>query len=569
MSLLSGALQIGRTALLSYQSAMQVVGNNISNVGSEEYTRQTPILTAVPGTLMPQGFMPGGGVTLSGLRRNVDETLENRIRVALGDQSDATIQEQTIGRIESIMNELSDSDLSTLLQDFFNAFNALQNQPHDLAYRSTVVTNAKLVSTEIHRQREDLLALAEELNRSIESTVVQVNEITAEIGKLNVRIAELESTGQGMASSLRDQRDAHLRELGELIEIEVREQPNGGIIVYAGTEPIVQNGDVRELITTSEVIDDYPKVIIRYADTNREVQLRGGELAGLQRAREDHIIGQIETLNGLSQVLINEVNKIHARGQGASSFEQVLGEYDVKDPNAALNDSQSGLILTPQNGSFLFTVTDTRSGASKTFTIPVDLDGVGTDDSLASLAAQMNGKTANVTVEASGDNRLKLTAAEGFEFSFSEDTSNVLAALGVNTFFTGKNSQSIDVNPTVESDPFLIAAGKTDKPGDGSNASEIAKLATNRIDDLGNRSISDYYNAIVTDVAVKGSAARAGVEAADAISLSLVSQRESISGVNLDEETISLLRFERAFQGAARYTNSVDQLLQEMLGLIR
>jgi flagellar hook-associated protein 1 FlgK len=164
---------------------------------------------------------------------------------------------------------------------------------------------------------------------------------------------------------------------------------------------------------------------------------------------------------------------------------------------------------------------------------------------------------------------LKLTAAEGFEFSFSEDTSNVLAALGVNTFFTGKNSQSIDVNPAVESDPFLIAAGKTDKPGDGSNASEIAKLATNRIDDLGNRSISDYYNAIVTDVAVKGSAARAGVEAADAISLSLVSQRESISGVNLDEETISLLRFERAFQGAARYTNSVDQLLQEMLGLIR
>src|SRR5512137_2319347 len=127
MGLVNGALQIGKTALLAYQSALQVTGNNVANAGSDVYTRQTPVLRPVLGGTIPEGFMPGGGVALGELKRNVDESLMNRLRSAMGDQAMVLAQQQNIGQIESSMNELGDVNLSQQIQAFFNAFSSLQN----------------------------------------------------------------------------------------------------------------------------------------------------------------------------------------------------------------------------------------------------------------------------------------------------------------------------------------------------------------------------------------------------------------------------------------------------------
>src|SRR5262245_27895698 len=119
MSLVNGALTIGRSALLAYQNALQVLGNNVSNAGNAEYTRQSPVLQGQTGVQIGVGMIPGAGVALTALKRNVDASVEDRLRVAMGNQADAIAQKDTLGRVESIMNELSDSDLSSLLQAFF------------------------------------------------------------------------------------------------------------------------------------------------------------------------------------------------------------------------------------------------------------------------------------------------------------------------------------------------------------------------------------------------------------------------------------------------------------------
>ena len=569
MGLISSALQIGRSALLSYQSALQVVGNNISNVGTEGYTRQSPVLTPATGVVLPEGYTPGGGVTLSALRRNVDESLEDRIRVALGDQADSLIQQQALGRIESTMNELSDNDLSSLLQSFFNAFSDLQNQPQDVGARTTVVTAGDTLAREIQRQRTDVLAQRSELNQQLQDTAIRADEIASEVAGLNVQIAGAESGGKGGANSLRDQRDTLLRELGGLVQIEVREQPNGAINVYIGNEPLVQGNLSRGLVTTLETVDGNPSVVVRFADNNSPITMRGGQMAGLVAARDEHVLGQVDLLNGLASAIIKEVNKVHAQGQGLAGFTDVTGTYAVGDPDAALNSTRAGLDLAPGNGSFLLSVADQTTGISKTFTITVDLDGIGTDESLNSLVAQINSKVTGVTATATGDNRLRLTADAGSEITFAEDSSNVLAALGINTFFTGRDAQDMAVSSEVSQNVRLVAAATQGTPGDGSNAARLAALGDETLPNLQNQSLNGFYNAIVSNVAVKGSAAQSSVEAADAINQSLQAQRESISGVSLDEETIALLRLERAFQGAARYTTTVDSLLQEVLLLVR
>lgn len=568
MGLLTNGLGIGRSALLAYQAALQVIGNNISNVGSTSYTRQSPLLKPVAGSGQAAGLSPGGGVMLSALKRNVDDALESRIRYSMSDYQDALAQQQAVGRIESVLNELTDSDLSTALQNFFNAFRSLQNEPHDRATRSVVLTSANTLVSEITRQRSDVLKLRDELNTDIQSATLSANKLIQDIGALNSQIVHLEASSPGSANALKDQRDGLLRQLSELIHVDVREQPNGSMNVYTGNEPLIQDGLVRGLTTTTEIVDGMPKTVVRFADNHAAVQLTSGKLAGLATSRDTYVTGYLDSLDGLAAALIREVNKVHAQGRGLEGMTFAAGTYDVLNPAAALNAANSGLSFTPQNGSFQITVLDQASGTSVITTITVDLDGVGTDDSLNSLAAQINSKVGNVTATVTSDHRLEFKAADGFEFTFGQDTSGVLAALGVNTFFTGSGAQDIAVNQVLLDNPDLLAAATSAAEGDGSNAAALAALATTALAGLNGRSLTEYYNAVAAGVAVTSAAAQSGVEAADAVSQSLDAQRESVSGVSLDEETISMLRLERAFEGAARYTSTVDKMLQELLALV-
>lgn len=567
MGLITGGIQIGRSALMAYQSALQIVGNNIANVGTEAYTRQSAILTPVNGLALPEGFQPGGGVALSGLQRNVDESLENRYRIALGDQAAAQVRQDTIGRIESSMNELSESDISTLLQKFFNAFSSLQTKPDDVAARGIVLTDGAALVQEIQRQREDVIALRDQLNSDLQHATSRANQIADDIAQLNIRIAELEGTSRGMGGALRDQRDQLLRELGTLVQIQIREQPGGSINVYVGNELLIQAGMNRGLTTTLNTDNGYPRVDVRFADNNSMVEVRGGKIHGIIEARDTLLDGQIDQLDGLSRALIFEVNKVHAQGQGLEGFTNVAGTNDVRDAAAVLNSAAAGLDLVPRNGSFKMTVKDQDTGLAQDFIIHVDLDGIGVDDSLSSLVARINGTAQNAQAFVTGDNRLRILADNGFEITFSEDSSNVLASLGINTFFTGRSSQDIGLNPELLANKNLLAAANGAGPGDNSGA--IAALGNGPIKSLNNQSISDFYNAIVANVAVKGSAAKSTGEATASIAAAIGSQRESISGVNLDEETILLLKLERAFQGAARYTTTVNSLIDQLMALVR
>jgi len=570
MGLVNGALQIGKTALLAYQSALQVTGNNMANAGSSIYTRQTPVLHPVIGGAIPEGFMPGGGVALAELRRNVDESLMNRLRIANSQTTMVGVQQQNIGRIESTMNELSEVDLSTLLQAFFNSFSALQNDPQSLGQRDIVLNAAGSLTSALQRQRSEVLALRDELNSQIQRDTETAAELVENIRDMNVRIVSMEGGGQFGANALRDQRDQYLAELSELVQVQVREQPDGSVNVYVGNDLLIQGGMSRGLTCTLDNTDGIVRATVRFADNNGTVTLWAGQLAGLQIARDEQVLPHVERLNSLGAALIQEVNRIHASGQGLANggwFTDVAGTYDVDDPTLVLNSDQIGLDLVPRNGSFLITLTDS-TGIATTTTITVDLDGIGADDSLNSLAAKINASVANLTATVTSDNRLELTTADGYTMTFAEDTSYVLAALGINTFFSGTDAMDISINEMLLENPARLAAATDRTAGDGTNAARLAALGSEPVAGIGNQSLIEFYNLIVNDVAVRGAATKASVEAHDAVTTALSTQRESLSGVSLDEETIMLLKLERSFQGAARFTSVVDQMIEEMLGLL-
>ena len=576
MGLLNSALSIGRSAILSYQGALQTIGNNISSVGSPDYTRLSPDLDPMQGAVIGRDLQPGAGVALTDIRRHVDNALEGRLRTGIGVTESANVERQALSQLEVLFTDLSDANVRQRLLSFLDGFDNLQNNPEDNAVRELTISNGALLAESLSTLRDQLVQLSRDFDGQIATTVAMADDITQKIAELNNEITRAEAGRQSQATGLRDQRDALLRDLSEIVDVTVREEPDGGINVYIGSEALVQGAVARGLIAVQQVDGEAVRTSVRFADTNQQIDLREGRLAGLIESRDKYGIAQIGTVDELAAVLIDAVNEVHASGQGLVGFNAVTGASDLLATDVALNSSAAGLAAPVQRGSFFITVADDTTGTPVAYRIDVDPDDETAPTTLESLVAQINTQVDGVTASITSDNRLSLQAADGFSFTFGhdgqtfrEDTSGVVSALGLNTFFTGNNASDIAVNTVIVAQPALLAAASEYRTGDGTNAGRIAALDSVVQERLGGTSIVEFYDSLANSVAVASGAGRDRLEAASTILASLENQRQSISGVNLDEEAIALLKYERAFQGAARFVSTVQSMLDELVLLVR
>lgn len=574
MGLLNSALSIGRSALMGYGAALQVVGSNISSAGSPDYTRLSPQLDPLQGSPIAGDLQPGAGVALTAIQRNIDEALEARVRLAIGSEASVATQEIALAQVEILFDDLGGVGIGARFTEFFNAFDEVQNTPEDRAVRDLAVARGVQLADSLRELRARLAALGDDMDSQIAAIVQSADQIAGEIARLNVEITTAEAGRQGQVTGLRDQRDALLRNLSGLFDVTVREQPNGTVNVYVGSEALVQGGSVRGLIAVEEVDGQSSRLSIRFADTNQQIDIEGGRLHGLVLGRDQGT--QIAALDRLASAVIADVNRIHADGQGLVGFNSVTGANEVFAIDESLDGTNAGLAFPPQNGSFYITVADTSTGTPVAFRIDVDLDGTDGGTTLESLVEDINTQVAGVTASITSDLRLQLTADDGFTFTFGndgqqarEDTSGVLAALGLNTFFTGTDARNIMVNEELTGQSTLLAAAGVFFAGDGTTAGRIAALNTAVSERLGETSITGFYHTITNAVAVNANAVHNDLRAASGVLESLQAQRESVSGVSLDEEAISLLKYERAFQGAARFVTVVNDLLAELIRLVR
>jgi flagellar hook-associated protein 1 FlgK len=146
---INGALQIGQSAILASQAAIQVAGNNMANAATPGYNRQVARLSPSRPEYIGRGGFVGTGVQLARIQRTVDVALQGRARAAISDQNSAEIDQRFLNAIETIRNELTDQDLSSRLSAFFNSFSELANNPTDEAVRTVVVQQGSGLATSI------------------------------------------------------------------------------------------------------------------------------------------------------------------------------------------------------------------------------------------------------------------------------------------------------------------------------------------------------------------------------------------------------------------------------------
>lgn len=566
MSLI-GTLNLGKNALAVHQAAIQVTGNNISNAGNADYTRQVTSTSPSADQQIRPGLFVGTGVDLDSISRQIDDALQGRLRGSVSDNQSAQTAEQWLGQVESVFNELGDDDLSTQLSNFFGSWSNLANKPQDLGLRQVVLQNGQSVAKWFKDLRGRLGDLQQAVDDRLPAAVKDADALAQRIADLNGQIVTAEGGGGGTANGLRDQRDAALTQLSQLVDVRTIQQ-DGVTNVYVGSEPLVLGTNNRGLAVRTETVGGAVQSTVVFKANGGTVPLTSGQVGGLVQARQkiDGVIGSVDKLAGN---LIFDLNKVHASGQGLEGFSSATATSAVDDPTVALNDPKAGLANVPTNGSFVVHVRDKTTGLTTSTLVQVDLDGLnGNDTTLNSLQASLAGVPGVTATTAAG----KLTvgaASNNVEVSFSQDSSGALAALGLNTFYTGRDARDIAVNQAVIDRPQLLAAAKNGDKGDNQTARAIAQLETQASAGLDGATLKDTYEAVVNGVATTAAGAKSDAEAAQAVQDTLQSQRESLSGVSLDEEAVNLIRQQRAFQGAARLITVVNEMMDTVLGLVR
>jgi flagellar hook-associated protein 1 FlgK len=566
---LSTSLQIGRSALLASQAAIDTAGNNLANVATRGYHRQTVNITPVRDQEVQTGIFIGRGVQVANIVRQIDEALETRIRNGLSDEAGSLVQKDVLSQIEALQNELTDVDLSSYLSSFFNGWSELANDPEDFSLRTIVLQQGQNVADYMNNLRTELTKLRTQVDDAINAAGAAANDILDRLEQINGQIVALEKGGGG-AHGLRDQRDILINELAQYLEISTVEQPSGTVDVFVGSLPLVLNGKSRGLEVERGSIEGELTIRVQIAADESQLAPSSGRLGSLVAVRSEQVQTAIDTLDEFAGHLIFQLNRIHSQGQGTQGFAGLTGEHKVADTAAALNSAAAGLHFAPNHGTFQIHLTQKSTGQRSTAQIAVDLDGInpGSDTSLASLAAALDA-VANLDASITADGRLKIqSSSSDFEFTFSDDSSGVLASLGLNTFFTGTDAGDIKVNPVVNASPGLIAAGQGHLSGDNRNALALSALRNTAQSTLSGLSLTEFWSRHVEDFAVRLGQAEQQLNADTIVRENLEAQQQSVSGVNADEEAINLLSYQRTFQASARFLSVVDELMQTVLNLL-
>jgi len=563
---LNGALQIGRSAMLSSQAAISVTGNNLANAATPGYHRQIAGLTPNGSSPIGRNQFVGTGVALTTINRAIDSALQSRLRDAISDENAAAIDERFLSSVEAIQNELSDNDLSSKLSAFFNAFSELANNPIDNAVRSVVVQQAVSLTDHVNLLQDQYTMLRTESDRAIGASVERVDGLLGEIAVLNGQIAMAEGGGGGgSANSLRDRRDQLIDEVSGFIDIDTVPQENGSVDILVGSIPVVLAGESRGVTMRTQSGPNGLEVSIRVEEDGTILDAKSGSIGALQRQREETILPAMATLDDFASQLVFQVNDIHAQGQGLANRTEVSGSVVGIDADENLNATGSGVPWEIRNGVFELHVVNASTGLRATYQVAVDPDEMSLQDLVDRINVDLGVSDATASIGPSGE--FRITADPGHEIAFSDDSSGVLAGLGVNGLFTGSNAREITVDAALLDDPSLLATSKDFTSGGNDSALAIVELENRAIDAFGGRSLREKWQSEVNTLAVATGAARTRYESSVLVRESLEAQNQAVSGVSIDEEAIDLMTLQRQFQAAARFITVIDEAMQVLLSI--
>ncbi len=612
-------IELGKRSIMANTDAITTAGHNISNANTEGYSRQRVQIREFNPLYKPdlsraeRPGMIGQGIDVQSVNRIRDELLDSRITSQANLESYWQTRSDYYTMIEQIYNEPYDVSIRSNMDKFWQGWQELAVNPESQAARQAIVTRGETLVDSIKNKWESLAGIGELLNGDIEATVKEVNSITRQIGDVNLEIVRSKANGDN-PNDLLDRRDLLVDKLSSLINIKTDNRDSDEFMIHVGGRVIVQGGLSRE-IGVEPVLNDSGYTKLVWADTGNDAVFEGGKLGALVELRDVDVRNEIQSLNTMTMNFADLVNDVHRNGVGANKVTG-LGFFVqrpfVENSNGNFDRNGDGTLDT----SYIFRFSGTNRLDSQQ---QVGIEGVMTfngasgnvqipyyhTDTVETVISRINDSTSEVKAYLDKDNHLVLKATTSssssnpdFVIRHVEDSgyflsgySGILSGNGtenaydfnsadaVNSLVQGSQfavapvynpSAYIDINSALKNDVMSVAAGYPDNQGstnlgDGSAALEIAAIRNSLVMVGGMKTFDDYFADSVTNVGLKGEQAEMNLQSQNSIMDNLRNLRDSISGVNIDEELAEIMKFQHGYNAAAKFVTVWDNLLDTVI----
>ncbi len=566
----------------------------------------------------------GQGGQITSIERIRDEFVDSKIYIESSSKSYWNTRSDYLMQIEALQHEPSALNLRTDLDAMWSTFQEVANNPTEIATRNVLVQRVNTVTGTFNHMYNQMSNLRDNTNTLVEIKVNRVNELAGFIADLNKKILQIESLGENPNDYL-DRRDLYVEELSNITDIDIRSLDPDETIVYIGGRHLIQGEKVSPLMVERNN-DNSGYYAVKWAVDGVETEFSDGELKALLEVRDFDLVSAMNDLNALSINIMDAINSVHKTGFGLNNetgidffteipiTTNVNGDYDLSQDGT--NDST---LLFKVSGTNMLDE-DALLGVSGTLTFGNAVRGganIEVDYSsqmkVKDLVTRINSSAANVSAYLDNNDNLVLKARTyedykrpNFFIDHIEDSgdflvgvSGLLVESGEDGAYSSSNVNAADtlrgggssytvtpqsnvagwiaLNATIQRDvSFIAAAGGIDTSGntiadmskgrgDGSNALHIADLRYKSIMVDNVDTFNDFYTASISNVGAATETATNELQKQEVLLDFLVKMRESISGVNLDEELAQMMVYQHGYNASARIVTVMDQLLDTVI----
>lgn len=612
-------IEMGKRSLMAHTTAINTAGHNVSNADTEGYSRQRVQMRAFDPLYRPdlsRAETPGQvgqGMTVQDVTRVRDELLDARITAQAHQESYWSTREKYYVMLEQIYNEPAETSVRSHMDQFWQAWQELALYPDSQAARQAIVTRGDTLAGSIRQRYASLNGVATLINGDIDATVRQINDYARQIAQVNEEIIKSQAMGDN-PNDLLDRRDLLVDKLSGLVNVSADRRDADEFMVHIDGHILVQGSKFRQFAVVSPTDNNAFNEVV-WADTQNAAQITGGSLGALVELRDIDVRNEMQSLNTMTMNFADMVNDIHRNAMGANGttgldffvqqdfVENANGNYD-RDGDGALDSSyvfrltgSNALAATAQTG---LEGVITIAGKTGNITVPYyPTDTVETiinriNDSDGEVKAYLD-RNSNLVlkattasdaanpdfvirhVEDSGhflSGYAGVLAGRGAENAYDFNQPDAVARLAANAQYAVSPMLNpaayITVNGAIRSDVLSVAAAYPSaagsvEPGDSSAASQIASLRNTPVMIGRSRTFDDYFAESVTNVGLKGEQAQNMLAQQNVIMGDLRNLRESISGVNIDEELADIIKFQHGYNAAARFISVMDELLDTVI----
>lgn len=615
-------IEMGKRSIMAHTDAISTAGHNISNAETEGYSRQRVQMKEFDPLYKPdleraeRAGQIGQGIDTQSITRVRDEMLDGRITESQHLESYWDARSKYYTMIEGIYNEPDEVSVRYNMDKFWEGWQELSMNPEETAARQAVVTRGENLVNSIRAQWDALMGIGELLNGDIQATVKQVNDYTKGIAALNTEIVRVKAMGDN-PNDLMDRRDLLVDKLSKLINITSDRRDSDEFMIHLDGQVLVQGGVARGFALET-LVDNNGYDKLTWSDTGLDATVAGGTLGALIELRDRDIREQVQSLNTMTMNFSDLVNDVHKASYGMNNttgLDFFTQRPFVENTNGNYDSTGDGNF----DKSYIFRFTGTnklsmqqQTGLEGVITLSahsgtVDIPYQSTD-TVEAVINRINDSNAEVKAYLDRDNHLVLKAstAEAIENPdfvirhvedsgyFLADYAGVLSGTGaagsydynapdaVATLATTTYSVSpivnpagyIEVNDALKRDVRSVGAAFIDSAthvnaGDARAATEIASIRNTRVMIGSARTIDDYFSDTVTQVALKGEQAENMHLSQMALMDNLRTMRDSISGVNIDEELADILKFQHGYNAAAKFVTVWDSLIDTVINRLK